>query len=309
MTPAVDTLDRVAVTGISGIGYHGVFANEKHDGQHFTADVVMHVDTRRAAATDGLADTVDYGQIALAVHDVLTGASRDLVETVAADIARVVLQDERVAAVDVTLHKPQAPVTVPFTDVTVTIRRTRSDVVVATVPDRAEPVVIALGSNLGDRAGMLAGAVDALGRIPGLALTAVSRIVETDPVGGPDQPSYYNAVVIGRTTLSPLDLLHGCQTVEAQHLRRRLVRWGPRTLDVDLITYGELIVDNAVLTLPHPRVADRAFVLVPWLAADPEATLVDAVGPRRVRDIVDGLRSADGSLVGIHERLDLRLGM
>lgn len=285
--------DRVTVTGIEAFGRHGVFDHEKADGQRFTCDVTLWVDTRRAAARDDLAEAVDYGAVAQAVHAVLAGPPRDLIEAVAADVADAVLTDARVLAVDVTIHKPQAPITVPFADVTVAVHRSRADALVAARPAAPVPVALALGSNLGDRAQLLAAAVRALATTPGIDVTAVSPVVESDPVGGPEQGAFLNAVVLARTTLSPLALLHACQDVEVGLDRRREVRWGPRTIDVDVLVHGDLAVDTWALTLPHPRAAGRPFVLLPWALVDPDGVLPDLHGPRRVADL---LREQDGDV-------------
>lgn len=134
--------------------------------------------------------------------------------------------------------------------------------------------VLALGSNLGERAGTLEAAVAELAATDGIELVSVSGTAVTKPVGGPaGQPDFLNLVMRVETTLAPLELLAACQAVEQTHLRTREVRWGPRTLDVDVITYGELISDDPVLTLPHPRAAIRGFVLVPWLWMEPDAML------------------------------------
>jgi dihydroneopterin aldolase len=120
-----DGLDRVAVTGIAATGFHGVFDHEKRDGQRFVVDVTLGVDTREAAANDDLAATVDYGAVASAVVAVIEGPALDLVETLAQRVADACLAFERVAVVEVVVHKPEAPVGVPFGDVTVTIVRPR----------------------------------------------------------------------------------------------------------------------------------------------------------------------------------------
>lgn len=131
--------------------------------------------------------------------------------------------------------------------------------------------VLALGSNLGDRLGHLQGAIDALSM--DVDVIAVSGVYETAPVGGPDQEDFLNAVVIIETPLPPHDLLALCHRVEAAHDRVREIRWGPRTLDVDIISIEGVVLDEPVLTLPHPRAHERAFVCVPWLDADPHAAL------------------------------------
>lgn len=153
-------------------------------------------------------------------------------------------------------------------------------------------VVIALGSNLGDRLENLQGGLDALLDTPGLALVAVSPVYETAPVGGPRQPDYYNAVLSARTALSARTVLDRCHGVEAALGRVRAQTWGPRTLDLDLIVYGDVVSADPELTLPHPRAHRRAFVLAPWQAIDPDATipgrgrvtdLLATVGPAGVR--------------------------
>jgi 2-amino-4-hydroxy-6-hydroxymethyldihydropteridine diphosphokinase len=132
-------------------------------------------------------------------------------------------------------------------------------------------VVIALGSNLGDREATLIEAINKLAAI--ITVTKVSTFHETAPVGGPGQPDYLNAVLIGESDLNPDDLLKEMQAIEAAAGRQRVERWGARTLDLDLIVAGELIIESELLTLPHPRAHERRFVLDPWLEIDSEAYL------------------------------------
>lgn len=122
--PDIDRLDVIRLSGVRAYGYHGVFAQEKREGQEFSVDVALHVDTRPAARTDDVARTVDYGVVAEAVTAVVTGDPLDLIETLCQRIADAVLAFDGVQVVDVTVHKPHAPITVPFDDVTVSIRRT-----------------------------------------------------------------------------------------------------------------------------------------------------------------------------------------
>lgn len=148
--------------------------------------------------------------------------------------------------------------------------------------------VLALGSNLGERNDTLSGAVADLVDPPEVRLLAVSPVVQTKPVGGPaGQPDFLNMVVTVETTLAPAALLEHCQAVENKHHRVREVRWGPRTLDVDIIIYGDLQSDDPDLTLPHPRAAERAFVLYPWSLIEPAATL----GGERISELA--ARAAD----------------
>jgi len=133
--------------------------------------------------------------------------------------------------------------------------------------------VLSVGSNLGDRLGTLQGCVQAIGGLPETDVLAISPVYETAPVGGPAQPDYLNAVLIAGTGLAPLDLLAATQRIEADFGRIRAERFGPRTLDIDIISYDEEISGDPVLTLPHPRAHERAFVLAPWHDIDPAASL------------------------------------
>ncbi|MFE5597646.1 2-amino-4-hydroxy-6-hydroxymethyldihydropteridine diphosphokinase [Streptomyces coelicoflavus] len=165
-------------------------------------------------------------------------------------------------------------------------------------PKRA---VIALGANLGNRLETLQGAIDALEDTPGVRVKGVSPVYETEPWGvAPDsQPSYFNAVVIVKTTLPPDSLLERAHAVEEAFHRVRDERWGPRTLDVDIVAYAEVVSDDPRLTLPHPRAHERAFVLAPWLDVDPEAAL-PGQGP--VADLLDAVTRD-----GVAPRADLEL--
>lgn len=265
--------DRVRLVGIRGVGYHGVFEEERRDGQMFVVDVELTAELSTAGASDDLADTVDYGAIAAAVLTRIEGEPHQLIERVADLIAGDVLTHPRVDAVTVTVHKPQAPVDVPFGDIAVEVTRTRPLV----------PVVIAVGANLpyGARepADTVAAAVAGLDGVVGVPGIRVSGRYESAPVGGPEQPRYVNAVALGRTSRSPWSLLMALLELEDRWGRTRATRWGPRTLDLDLVQYGDPVVGSDVvvqsprLTLPHPRAHERGFVLVPWLDADPDAVL------------------------------------
>jgi 2-amino-4-hydroxy-6-hydroxymethyldihydropteridine diphosphokinase len=133
--------------------------------------------------------------------------------------------------------------------------------------------VLALGSNLGDRRDILQGCVDAIAGIPEVQVMAVSPVYATVPVGGPPQPDYLNAVLLACTTLPSRALLDRLHEVESAFERVRDVRWGPRTLDIDIIAVEGEASDDPELTLPHPRAHERAFVLAPWHDVDPGAVL------------------------------------
>jgi 2-amino-4-hydroxy-6-hydroxymethyldihydropteridine diphosphokinase len=159
-------------------------------------------------------------------------------------------------------------------------------------------VVYSIGSNLGDRLGNVQGAVDALKDTPDVIVVDVSSVYETKPVGGPPtSPQFLNIVVVAETTLDPTTLVERAFAIEDAFGRTREERWGPRTLDVDLIMVGTAVVDQEDLRLPHPLAHERAFVLVPWYEVDPTAEIT---GKGAIGDL---LGQADAS--GVVRRDDL----
>ena len=166
---------------------------------------------------------------------------------------------------------------------------------------RWRQAALALGGNLGDRIAILRSALERLATTPGISLVGVSPVFETAPIGGPEQPDFLNAVVIAQTNLAPRQLLECTRAVEEDLGRVRTIRWWPRTIDIDLLVVGDLVVDEPDLTLPHPRATQRAFVVVPWLRADPQARLP---GGSLVADVTAHLDVRD-----VHERTDLTLAL
>jgi len=285
---AASRYGRIELRGVRAVGRHGVYPQERADGQEFVVDAVLELDLTPAVETDSVAATVNYADLADRIARRIEGEPVNLIETLADEIAVDCLADPRVRGVEVTVHKPHAPVP-----------RTVGDVAVRVYRRRPIQVVVALGANLGDRPAALQRAVDALAAAH--PVVAVSPVYETEPVGGPPQPPYLNAVALLETAAGPYDVLTLAQIIEAAAGRTREVRWGPRTLDIDVICYGDLVLDDPLLTLPHPRAAERAFVLAPWHAVDPAAVLP---GHGRVADL---LRRLDTS--GVRPREDVHLAM
>lgn len=272
--------DRIELRGVRAFGRHGVYGHERADGQEFVVDVVLHLDLAPAGRSDDVADTVHYGELAEAVAALIGGDPVDLIETLAQRIADAALSYALVERVEVTVHKPSAPITVPFGDVSVVVQRSAQ-----------HRAVVALGSNLGDREAVLASAVAALARLDGVAVRAVSPVIEsaalTQEGVDPARPAYLNQVVVVTTSRTPRGLLSELQQIELDHGRIREQRWGDRTLDLDIVAFDAIEQQDPSLTLPHPGAAERAFVLVPWAIADPEAVLP---GHGRVADLAEPLR-------------------
>lgn len=290
--------DAITLTGLTVYGYHGVFDFERREGQNFIVDVTLHTDTRAAAASDALIDTADYGTLAEDIAAIIAGEPLNLIETLAERIAEHCLTVA--ASATVTVHKPAAPVPAAFDDVSVTITRPAPEAPAGWLPDTAPEApgayaetaglqaVLGLGANLGQPLQALRAALSALHTHPDISVDAASTAFATKPVGGIDQPDFTNAVAIVTTELSPLQLLGVCQGIELAHGRTRELRWGPRTLDIDLIrcsrpgalddAAAEITCETGQLVLPHPRAAERAFVLAPWAQLRPAATVTTASG-------------------------------
>ncbi len=161
-------------------------------------------------------------------------------------------------------------------------------------------VAFSLGSNVGDRVGYLQAAFDALRATPGLTITGVSSVYETSPVGPiEEQPHFLNIMVTGESTLASMVMLERAHAIEDAFGRVRTVAGGPRTIDVDLIAVGSRVINTAVLTLPHPRAHERAFVLVPWFEVEPTAVIV---GRGAVADLLAGMDTS-----GVRRRADLAI--
>lgn len=265
--------DIVAITGLEFMACHGVFESERHSAQPFIVDIEVELDTRSAGMSDTLTATISYADLAADARAVVVeGEQVELIETLAEKIGERVLARDPLS-VTVTVHKPGAPVQETFTDAYVKIRRENP---LAQRPEKPQHAVIALGGNIGDVDETFAAAIEEICALEGVRLLAVSPFIRTKPVlaeGQAEQDDYTNAVALVETTLSPLELLDRLQAIETKHGRVRTERWGARTLDLDIIDYASIEADHTRLTLPHPRAAERLFVLQPWVKIEPHATL------------------------------------
>ena len=349
----------IALKGLGAMANHGVYDFERTQEQRFSADVVMWVET--AGTTDDIAATVSYADIADETMAILTGNPVDLIETLAETIASRVMSHEGVVGTEVTVHKPDAPIGHPFSDVSVTVRagetealplslslkgiyeaedgsvltgeieaygraqapspaqqkrsapsrRRRGEHAAPREEDSSRPahlrarrVVLAIGGNLGNVPVNLMHTVEALSYMEGFQIEDVSPIMRTKPVLAPGQapqPDYWNAVVVGSAIATPDELFAQTSRIERELGRERHERWGARSVDIDIIQVEGLASSDPVLTLPHPRAKDRAFVLAPWLLCEPDAVL-EGVG--RVCDLLATTPDREGIIDAVDDWLE-----
>ena len=254
--------DHIYVNGLRLMALVGVLPHERESMQPLQIDIDLEVDLSEAGVTDNLEDTANYGAISEAIADVVRTSSDTLLERLAARIADRVLHFDHVEVANVLVTKLRPPIPEDLVSSAVRIVRSRVDM---RVPARHRAIV-ALGSNLGDRAAYLRFGLEKLSNV-----IAQSQVFETDPVGGPDnQGPYLNMVAVVDTDLDPFAMLRRLLQIEAEAHRVRIERWGPRTLDMDLLFYDDYTITSEELTLPHPRYGERRFVLEPLSEVAPE---------------------------------------
>jgi dihydroneopterin aldolase/2-amino-4-hydroxy-6-hydroxymethyldihydropteridine diphosphokinase len=256
--------DRIDINGLRVMAVVGALHHERLAAQPLEIDLSLEVDLHDAGTSDELGDTVNYGAVTERVASVVAESKDILLERLAERIAACAVAFDRVDAVNVTLTKLRPPIAATVENTAVRIRRFRGDFDIrARASHRA---IVALGSNLGDREAYLRFAISDFAHV-----RAVSHVYETAPVGGPDdQGAFLNMVIEVETSLDPFAFLRHCHRVEADALRQRIVHWGPRTLDVDLLFYDDITIESPELKVPHPRVGERRFVLAPLADVAPE---------------------------------------
>ena len=246
-------MDQIELRGWRFMTVIGALAEEQLRPQPVEVDATLFVDLEAAGSSDDLARTVNYGDV-LDVLDKVGAVTHVLLESLANDLVDAAFTFPAVDEVEIVVRKLRPPVPHDVAHTGVRLRRRR----LASHPDGAHEAIIALGSNMGDRERYLRFAVDELGA------GRRSQVWETEPVGGPEhQGAFLNMVVVVHTHLDPFALLRKCNRIERDAGRRREVHWGPRTLDLDVLFYDDLHIDSPELTIPHPRLGERRFVLAP----------------------------------------------
>ena len=253
-------MDIIYINNLEIFAHHGVMSEENALGQKFIISVEMEVDTEAAGLGDDLEKTVNYAQICENIGKFNEKHTLKLIEAAAEGMAQSILNDfERVISVKIRIDKPNPPIHMHFNSVAVEITRKR------------HTAYISVGSNMGDKRQYIENAIEALNSHKLCRVKRVSSLIETEPYGGVEQDSFLNGVIELETTASPQKLLEILNETEAQNNRERLVHWGPRTLDLDIVFYDDEVVSSPKLIIPHADMHNREFVLeplnelVPWL--------------------------------------------
>lgn len=244
--------DKISIKNLEVFANHGVFPEENRLGQKFLVTATLYTDTRNAGMKDDLTQSIHYGIVSQKITDFLQKHTYQLIETAAEQLVQeLLLHTEHLQAVTLELKKPWAPVGLPLETVSVTITR------------GWHTAYLALGSNMGDKQAYLDGAVKAISESGDCELLHVSDYICTAPYGGVEQDDFLNACLSLRTLLTPHELLNRLHEIEQAAGRERLIHWGPRTLDLDILMYDDLVMDTEDLIIPHIEMHLRDFVLKP----------------------------------------------
>lgn len=245
-------MDKIKIENLEIFGNHGVFQEENALGQKFLVSAILYTDIREAGMTDDLTKSIHYGEACHFITKFLTSHTYQLIEAAAEQTARgLLLEYDRLQAVELEIKKPWAPIGLPLETVSVCIER------------GWHTAYIALGSNMGNRREYLEQAVAALEQKTECRVIQKSDWIETKPYGVTDQADFLNGALECRTLLTPMELLDFLHELEAAADRKRELRWGPRTLDLDILLYDEEIMHLPELTIPHIDMCNRNFVLQP----------------------------------------------
>mgnify|MGYP000954487784 CR=1 FL=1 len=245
-------LDQIKIEGLEIFANHGVFPEENVLGQKFIVSATLYTDTRKAGKTDELTASIHYGEVSAFITEFIKSHTYKLLERVAEELVEDMLQKfDGLEKVTLEIQKPWAPIGLPLENVSVEISR------------GWHKVYLSVGSNLGERQQFLQAAVNLLHECREIRKVKVSNLIETAPYGYTDQPPFLNGAVELETLFTPQELLHLLNKIEAELGRERLIHWGPRTVDLDIIFYDDEIIAEADLIIPHVDMQNRLFVLEP----------------------------------------------
>lgn len=245
-------MDQINIDNLKVFAHHGVYAFEQEKGQDFFVNAVFFLSLQKSGLRDDLTQSVSYADLADFIADFLTKNTYLLIEAAAEHLVISIFNHfPRIQKIKLEIRKPNAPVQQEFESVSVTITRKR------------HMAAIGLGSNMGDSKTKLKQAISRMREDICCSVVKESDFVISTPYGGVKQDDFVNGVVLLETYYEPEELLDFLHRIEKENGRERLVHWGPRTLDLDILLYDDLIMDTENLTIPHPDMQNRDFVLLP----------------------------------------------
>ncbi|MCB7092610.1 2-amino-4-hydroxy-6-hydroxymethyldihydropteridine diphosphokinase [Enterocloster bolteae] len=246
-------MDQIRIEQLEVFAKHGAIPEENVLGQKFLVSAVLHTDTRKAGRSDQLDQTISYGRASKFMERFLREHTFQLIESAAEQLAEelLLMYPDSLKTVELEIRKPWAPIGLPLQYVSVRIAR------------GWHQAYIALGSNMGDRMAYLTGAVDGIKKLRECRAGRVSGFIETPPYGVTDQADFLNGCMEIQTLLTPEELLDALHEIEAAAGRERIIHWGPRTLDLDILFYDDLVYESEHLCIPHAEMHKRDFVLKP----------------------------------------------
>lgn len=245
-------MDSIRIENLEVYCHHGVLKEENVLGQKFLVSLVLYTDTRKAGTCDDLNYSIDYAEVSHFVERKMKEKNFKLIEAVAEFLAKEVLQSfSLVETVEVEIKKPWAPILLPLETVSVKIQR------------GWVPVYLSVGSNMGERKNNIEQAIKALDGDEKIKNLQTSTLIETKPYGFVEQDDFLNGAVYFKTLYSPEELLERLHEIEAEGKRERNIHWGPRTIDLDILLYGDEIIEREDLIIPHKEMHLRRFVLEP----------------------------------------------
>ncbi|AWI03178.1 2-amino-4-hydroxy-6-hydroxymethyldihydropteridine diphosphokinase [Clostridium drakei] len=267
-------MDKMYIENLQIYGFHGVNQQEKDLGQRFIISAELFLDLKEAGESDNLNKTVNYAELCFEIEEQFTKQKYDLIESAAEKLAEfILLKYEIVKKIKLKVKKPWAPIGKPVEHVAVEVDR------------KWHKVYIAIGSNMGNKEKNLLSAIELINKSTVTKVISVSKFYETEAVGYVDQENFLNGAIEVKTLLSPKDLMKFLLEKEKELKRERIIKWGPRTIDLDILLYDNLVTSEEDIVIPHPRMEERMFVLKPL--SDIAPYIVHPLLNKRIVDLMN----------------------